>query len=244
MLLSVGNYENVRFLGFLDVFGFANSHPAGNRTLWFMRSLIVFTLVAGSVDCVACRFRCRWVWYGGYILLIIALKLLGYPIGNGSAPVWFFLGYVFSGALLRGAFEIQGSYRRVVVAGMFTMGCVFHLLYFKALVSGGRMSGWSNLATGCTIAFLWLILEEFKGIDFSRFVLWVSPILAFVYFSHWPLLRFHIMKLEAFSWLLHFNRDAAFMTLIVFAPLLMIVIAMFLKCFFPRLFFLLNGRRT
>lgn len=193
-------------LGFVGavvkMFALQGTHPSWNRALWFLRALILFSLI-GSITLYGIGYfrilqgRVRLVVYALIFLSLVQLiKLCGIKFGPGSSSVYFVLGALLS-STLRGQDRLGRfimEHVRVVSWILIVGAVLFRMLWFVLGFSYDNPGGVighliNNLAVVLFILWIWYVGDKLSPAK-DGWLMTVCSVSSFVYFSHQPLMDY------------------------------------------------------
>ena len=227
----------------LDVFGIVTERifPMGNQSLWYLRSVIVFS-AGGILIYTAFYLFARIRIIATSITLctfMIALNSFLLQISTGSSPVYFCIGltmWSFRDCLVMRKKRI--SYVVFVLAAILFGLCkiVYFAKGYSSAVPGGTFL--TNLATCLFVVGIWIGVGLLsKGMIEKVICLKFLYVQAVVYFMHYPLLRKVIDTV-------HWKENIAFVFYCCIAPVLFVGCAMLIKVMMPRFYRIASGGRV
>lgn len=222
-----------------EIFGFAPRYPIANLPLWYVRALIFFMLV-GCMLAPILRWPRRYAGGLAFCGLLMMVWMVVYrwiyagisPVGS---PVFFLTGCM----LAHYGVNIDVSQRsrrcRLAVLAFAIVACVGLLWISRVHLIG-------NMAICCAIIAAW-ILYDF--ILIPNVVFSLAPVAAFAYFMHGTF----IFNLDSLC-LQHFpfvrkgwTMEVYYMVKCVLTMLVLVLSAIVLKRFLPRVYAILAGGR-
>jgi fucose 4-O-acetylase-like acetyltransferase len=226
----------------LDMFGIVKERifPTGNQFLWYLRSVIIFTLAGVGVYSIVPNSRFRLIIV--CVLVCALLTMVNYclfSISTGSSPLYFCSGialWAVRNCLIvvnkRVAFVLSVTSMMLFLATKF----LYFLMGFSSAIPGGTLL--TNLSTASFIVGIWfgigLCSKELKDKICCLNFLHVG---AFVYFAHYPVLR---KIIDIAQW----SCNSAFIVYCFVAPCFFIGCALLIQVTMPRLYRIASGGRV
>jgi len=223
----------------VQMFALRETHPVWNGALWYLRTLIVFSVLGCVALLLVDRIRAK----GDAVRLVVyaivfcvferALRFSGVLLGPGSSSAYFLLGSLLAPILRQknslGAF--LANHARAVAALALFGSVLCRLVWFgmgftysNSLSSGLPGHLLNNLSVALFIGGIWYVGDLLPK-DINCRIVTLCSVTSFVYFSHQPILQ-HISRLTLSIW---GPSNTAYIANIVIAILLFPTLALIAK---------------
>ena len=242
--------------GFRLIFALGGSFsPAYNPPLWYIRALLIFSVIGGGALWMMCMIGIRndCVKAAGFCFLFFMLYsflvAVGIKVGPGSSPVYFLLGVIlyFLSKSQKFKWALNWAEAHALILGLTALIVAIMLRSiwfsgghsFSSTDQGGVIIG--NLSSLALIIALWQLTGKMT-FPVGRF-LWYVGAGVFVYLMHRPLLMCLVGRVTRCMCDCDFNKDVLFGLLVVLYTPLCLLTGRCFYVLFPRAYSVLIGGR-